>query len=241
MIAVVTGTISPDQGMGQLCVRDVEERLQQYRDGLQYLIASEAFSKIVFCENSNYGIEKIEDLVLEAEKRKICLELLSFSGDARKAAYHGKGYGEGEIMKYVLENSRLMQDEDSFVKMTGRLKTVNIAKIAARLKEDRTYFNVPNGTRKDVYDTRIYAMPKDQFCRFFGDSYRKVRDAEGVFLEHVYTDVIRKQGIKVFNFPRYPRIVGISGSTGTQYVYTEWKCKIKDILSFFGFYKVETK
>ena len=45
------------------------------------------------------------------------------------------------------------------------------------------------------------------------------------------------------NFEIYPGetygLVGESGSGGLSYEYTEWKCKIRDVLSQINFYKVE--
>ena len=118
------------------------------------------------------------------------------------------------------------------------MKVDNIKKIVCCLKEEKTYFNIPNRTLRTLYDTRIYAMPVKQFQKCFLNRYEEVLDDQGYYLEHVYTQILKEKRIEVTNFPRYPRIVGISGSTGNIYTYTEWKCKIKDIISWFGGYKV---
>jgi hypothetical protein len=79
-------------------------------------------------------------------------------------------------------------------------------------------------------------MPVKTFNSFFIDEYKKVDDDGGYILESVYTDVVRNNHLKIRNFPRYPRIVGQSGSGGIAYEYTEWKCKIRDILSVTNLY-----
>ena len=71
--------------------------------------------------------------------------------------------------------------------------------------------------------------------------YDLVWDEKGIYLEKVYTRILSEQKIEVKNFPRYPRVIGISGSTGLEYGFTEWKCKIKDIISIFEGYKVNEK
>ena len=238
MFAIITGTIRPSDQVNQLVLTNEDERFSQYEMGLRFLLNTGAFSKVVFCENSNYGTEKLYHLKDLAKKNGIELELLSFQGDTVQTAIHGKGYGEGEIMAYVLANSRLAAAADFFVKITGRMQIDNIREIVARLNQEKTYFNIPNRTRRDIYDTRIYAMPKKQFERYFKDSYEKVQDEQGIFLEMVYTDILVKKNIRVINFPRYPRITGISGSNGITYGYTEWKCKIRDIFSKFDCYTV---
>ncbi|MDE7446839.1 MAG: hypothetical protein K2N15_14220 [Lachnospiraceae bacterium] len=239
MLGIITGTIKPSAQMGQLAVRDEEERLKQYTEGLKSLLNVRAFSKLVFCENSNYGVEKLYFLTEIAKDKGIDLELLSFQGDTKNVCIHGKGYGEGEIMEYVFSNSRLISGETYFVKVTGRLKVDNGRELVSRLLESRTYFNIPNRTIKNFYDTRIYGMPIQQFKDFFLHAYHQVMDEQGIFLEIVYTKILQDNGIKVYNFPRYPRIKGISGSGGIRYDYTEWKCRIRDVLSRMNVYTIK--
>ncbi|MBD5464194.1 MAG: hypothetical protein HDR24_14270 [Lachnospiraceae bacterium] len=239
MLAIITGTIKPPFQMSQLILRDEKERLRQYEESLCSIIDSKAFSRIVFCENSSYGTEKLLHLVDAAERKDIILELLSFQGNIEKACIHGKGYGEGEIMDYVFSHSEIASKEPYFVKITGRLKVDNIKDITAHLNQEKTYFNIPNRTRRDLYDTRIYGMPARQFKKLFLDAYEQVMDEQGIFLERVYTQVIQENRIKVTNFPRYPRIVGVSGSGGSVYGYTEWKCRVKDLFSRMNLYRVK--
>ena len=239
MLAIITGTICPSGDMKQLAICNAEERLEQYKKSLRFFIGSGAFSKIVFAENSNYGAKALEDLSDYARKNRVQLEILSFAGNTVQSILQGKGYGEGEIMQYVMEHSELLKGESFFVKITGRLLVHNIREITKKLKEQRTYFNIPNRTRKDIYDTRIYAMPVSQFREGFMSVYTQVMDDEGVYLERVYTRQIVNRGIMVYNFPSYPRIEGISGSGGTVYAYSEWKCKIRDMISRFNYYTIK--
>ena len=227
--------------MNQLVIRDEQERLRQYEESICFLLQSQAFSKVVFCENSNYGTEELSHLEKSARQNGIDLEMLSFQGNVEEVCIHGKGYGEGEIMNYVFSHSRLIKEESYFVKITGRLKVDNVKDIVNHMNQKRTYFNIPNRTITNIYDTRIYGMPIEQFKNFFLNSYKQVADKQGIFLEMVYTQILQKYNIRVFNFPRYPRIVGVSGSGGLKYEYTEWKCKIRDVLSQINFYKVTSE
>lgn len=239
MLAIVTGTIRPPQQMKQLVLRDENERFRQYEESIRFLLDSGAFSEMIFCENSNYGTERLSYLADMAIGKNVELEMLSFPGNIEKACIHGKGYGEGEIMEYVFSHSRLIQTEPYFIKMTGRLKVDNIGKIVKRLSQGKTYFNIPNRTRRDIYDTRMYGMPCEQFKKLFLEAYHQVMDEQGVFLESIYTQTIRDNKIKVTNFPGYPRFVGVSGSGGSVYGYTEWKCKLKDVFCRMNLYRVK--
>lgn len=225
--------------MNHLILKDEKERLRQYEESIQFYLESQAFERIVFCENSNYGTEKLSYLTKAARENDVKLELLSFQGNTEKTCIHGKGYGEGEIINYVFSHSELAGTENYFIKLTGRLKVENVKNIVSYINKERTYFNIPNRTRRDIYDTRIYGMPINQFKEYFLNAYEQVMDDQGIFLEMVYTQILQRKGIKVFNFPRYPRIIGMSGSNELVYGYTEWKCKIRDVLSQINFYKVK--
>lgn len=236
MVAIITGTISPSQQMRQLALKNTEERLKQYIDALEFLIREKAFPKIVFCDNSGYPMEHLQFLVELAVANETKLELLSFEGNSQQCIEHGKGYGEGENLEYVFSHSELLRSETFFVKLTGRLKVVNIRDICRRLRTGRIYFNVPKSSIREYYDTRIYAMPVETFRSFFLSVYSQVWDDKEIYLEKVYTKVLQNNNLRVHNFPKYPRITGIGGSTGQTYEYSEWKCKIKDWVSYFGGY-----
>ena len=236
MIIIVTGTIAPGQDVKQLVIRNSIDRLGQYLSELEKLINKKPDAGIVFCENSGFGTDAFAETVELAKRNGIDMEVLSFQGNSEAVASKGKGFGEGEIVKYVLENSKLVHNENYMIKITGRLAVENISDIVSKIKKDCVYFNIPNIHRRDFYHTRLYAMPISVFKKFFIDEYRNVNDDAGYYLEYAYTDVIKRNKLAVRNFPRYPRIVGKSGSGGIVYEYTEWKSIIKDVLSLFNVY-----
>lgn len=235
MVIVVTGTIAPKK-QAHLTIANTEDRLLQYRNTLEQLIMCTKDVNIVFCENSEYGVTAFEYLIPIAKRQGNQLELLSFLGDTLTVIEKGKGYGEGEIMQHVLANSRLLQQDSYLIKLTGRLYVDNIANIIQCINQNKIYFNIPNIHRMDMYDTRLYAMPIEIYKTFFQEAYKKVNDSQGYFLEYVYTDVVLEENLKVRNFPRYPRIIGISGSNGLIYSYSEWKSRIRDVLSMWNIY-----
>lgn len=241
MLAIITGTIRPNGKVGQLILKNEVDRLRQYKEALLFTIRSQAFSKIVFCENSDYGVESFAGIQTKAAEAGVKLELLSFRGNEEEVQKHGKGYGEGEILDYVFANSRLLNGESYFVKITGRLEIVNIKDICEHMDFNMCYFNIPNRTIRYYYDTKLYAMPVAVFNDYFRKAYIQVWDDAGIYLEKVYTKILLKEKIKVKNFEKYPRVLGRQGSTGLDYGYTEWKCKVKDMISRFGGYKVKGK
>ncbi|SEG15587.1 hypothetical protein SAMN02910276_02010 [Butyrivibrio sp. Su6] len=236
MVIIVTGTISPSKDVMNLVLTDYKDRFEQYILCLRKMIEAKPAAKIVFCDNSGFGTDDFAEILRLAKERNVEMEVLSFEGDSAAVLKHGKGYGEGEIMKYVLENSKLAENDDYLIKITGRLIVDNIADIVKKVDRRRIYFNIPNIHRKDIYDTRLYAMPISVFKGYFIEEYCKVDDDRGYILECVYRDAVLSNKLTSHNFPCYPRIVGQSGSGGGRYEYTEWKSRIRDALSILNFY-----
>lgn len=237
MILIMTATVCPDKRMGQTALNTFEERKRQYEESLKFYIFSQSFEKIIFCDNSNYNIDADGRFMKYAKENHVELKILFFTANIEECLKRGKGYGEGEILQYAIDKGGVC-GEDYFVKVTGRLIVTNIKKIVGVLDERKSYFNIPNRTRRDFADTRMFAMAIRVFEQFFARAYMEVCDNKGYYIEHAYTDVLNISDIVHCNFPVYPRITGVSGTFGGDYTYKEWKCKIKDMLSKVQYYRV---
>ena len=241
MVLLITGAMTPQNDISNVVIKDAEERKSQYILALEKCLKTKGIKKVVYCDNSNPDKIEFVSLLKLADEIGVKFELLSFEGDSKLVSEKGKGYGEGEITKYALEHSRLLADENYFIKLTGRLYIDNLDKIIAHIKEDRCYFNYPNKTIRNMCDTRFYAMPIEKYKEYFGDAYTKVKDEEGFFLEHAFAACVRENKLITFNFPLYPRITGLSASTGAVYTYKWYKCIFKDILSAFQVYRLNDR
>ena len=238
MILIITATISPGD-QDYLKIKSIDDRILQYKTCLIHFINCDAFDKIVFCDNSNYLTDNdvFEEERNLAVSKNVSLELLSFKGNSENVKEQGKGYGEGEIMEYIFSGSSLIKEEPYFFKVTGRLKVDNVKKIVRNVKDNNVcLINIPNHTRHDIYDTRFYGMPSEMYREYFLKAYEQTDDKNKKYLETVFKEVIDTNYLKHRNLPRYPRITGISGTFGSMYEYTEWKCRIKDLLSIFNYY-----
>jgi len=232
-VLLVTGTVFPDEKTPYLFIKNSDERLEQYKNSLLWFIKETIIDNIVFCDNSLCSAEQFSDISDLAKSKGKKFEFISFSGNKSMVLEKGKGYGEGEIIQYALNNSVLMKDTDYFIKVTGRLKIINFDKILRKLKPNGFYINMFNKVR---VDTRLYAISKSMYLNFFIHAYEKVNDHEGYYLEHSFTDVIRNNTIPCRNFPYYPQFDGVSGSTGKQYNEKPINAVYKNILSRINFY-----
>ncbi len=196
-------------------------REAQYLGALDFFIRESPITRIIVCDNSGYSYP--ETLVKLAASFNKKLELLSFTGNSDLVAEYGKGYGEGETLKFIFSKSLLMAEVDGILKMTGRLRLVNSGDLLRHTDPATNYFMpvsllrprflVPRAARPCL-DVRVYYATKFFFRDVLLDAYLEVRDRELHFLEHAYYHAISVSGIKVKCFPVAPEITGVSGSNG---------------------------
>lgn len=191
MLLIITACIIVDEGVPYVSIINTEERLHDYIETIKWAINLSPFVSIVFCDNSNFDFNKIKktkDILLEnASEKGKRLELLSFKGDVDKVKNRGKGYGEGEILEYVFNNSILAQGVSEYWKITGRLIVDNINEITM----DKQNMFVYSPIYKN-WDTRFYKLSKDAYDKCIKYAYKTVDDRNGYFLEHAYYDSTRK-------------------------------------------------
>lgn len=123
-VLIITGCIQPNPNIPYLILKDSTVRLRQYINCIEFYILNSCFDIIIFGENSAYFYNDKILKEMAFSKRKE-FEWLSFLGDQDMVLKRGKGYGEGEIIKYVLLNSKFKSDITCFFKVTGRLQVVN--------------------------------------------------------------------------------------------------------------------
>lgn len=211
---IITGCIAPPS-QKWLFIKDPEQRLNQYISSIQFYIKESPFTKIIFCDSSNYAYGNINSLVELAHSNGKQLEWLSFLGNQERVQRYGKGVGEDEIMQYVFAKSRLLRQSKMFCKITGRLKVDNINEIICALKSSNNYFV------RDLYrphnhglDTRCYLAEIDFFNNRLLNCYNKEHITHTMAFEDVFFTLVEGQ---YATLPRYPRVKGISAGNCRDY------------------------
>jgi hypothetical protein len=218
-------------------ITDLQERLQQYLDSLEYAINHYSeVNHIVFCENTNYQHD-FSDLQKKAEQNGKTLEILTFSGDYEKIQQKGKGYGEGEIIKYALENSKILAQSDCFYKLTGRLMVENMGKIIRSTKSENAFVFSSLFEKKErcfYAKTAFYKVSTEFYKQNLLNAYLEVDDTQHRYLEHVFYEKLLKFPIK--SFIAYPNLAGISGTSGTSYQISKKEFLKNKIFAKLGFF-----
>jgi len=233
---LITATIKPNTDV-MVAVSDDKERLDTYVEMLRYWILETSVDEIVFCENSNYewSFTELIELAKCNDKKLEVLTFLSSGGAVEK----GKGFAEGEIFSYAIENSVLIKKWTSFYKASGRIKVLNINKVFEK-SQDFDCMGVLAAPRSQTMDTRFFKLSLEYFKENLIDAYREVNDSAGHYLEHAYFNKIKVVG-GVAPFKVYPNIVGISGSTGDSYNKSKLGLMMRQLALWGGFYSLPFK
>ncbi|MBC7955508.1 MAG: hypothetical protein H7Y33_06540 [Cytophagales bacterium] len=129
---LLTAAITPG-AVPFVAVADGQERAIQYFCALISWIRSSGAKNIVLCENTATEVD-FTVLVELAQSLGKDLEVLKFSGNSEAQRY-GKGYGEGKIIEYAVDNSRLLARATRFYKATGRLFLPAFDRVAASTQD----------------------------------------------------------------------------------------------------------
>jgi len=190
--------------------------------------------KIVICDGSNYNFSNIIHNKFPGQE----IECLFFNNKSELVARYGKGYGEGEIINYALQQSVLLKNADYFVKCTSKLWVDNFFECLQYWNGTFlcdcyfSYMKSHKFMRFKSVDTSFYIVNKDYYIDHFSSAYLNVREAQRHWLEHCFRDIIIAKELKHFMLPVAPIVRGVSGSQGLENRYSLID-KAKDTLKRF--------
>lgn len=209
----MTACVNP-KGMSYTYLVDQNVRKQQYIAALAFYLQRTSFP-IVFCENTLCDFSNLFENYINANR----LEYITFDGNNFDKS-RGKGYGEIEILEYAFNNSYLLKNADSVVKITGRLQCTNI-NLLVKMNRLMAYpviqANYISGNSK-MMDSKIVIAPVVFFMNDLISRKKILNDSVGVFFEHIlFLSVCEQKKYKFIPFVMIPDINGQSGSTGVIY------------------------
>jgi hypothetical protein len=192
---------------------DPRERFEDYRRALKLWVQRDDFDKLVFVENSGYDISPLQEIVDGSPLSNDAVEFLSFDGQDFPREL-GKGYGETLNFQHVLDNSKILDEDDRLIRSNGRYYVENMGvffealqpptEMLTELHEYLTYADVTvlGGT---VEFFRKY------ICPYGWD----VNDSTGYYMEHAYARAVHRalaEGLVWRPFPEPPSVIGFSGT-----------------------------
>jgi len=154
LVILLTGTITPNS-YSNLTIRNPIIRHNQYLEAVNFYLKHTEL-KIVFAENSGNCLKKFPVLPNR-------IEYLTFNSVPMQTD-KGIGYKEIEIIDFAFKNSKFIKEANSVVKITGRLKVLNLKNLVKKfLKLKKNKLNLVYANPFDQYnmDSRCFFFTKD--------------------------------------------------------------------------------
>jgi hypothetical protein len=191
-----------------------EQRIKHTIESIEKWVNLVPDVRLVICDGSAFDFSEI------ARNRfpGVAIECHAFENDKRMVQHHGKGYGEGEIIKYALSHSALLKNSNWFAKCTAKLWVDNFPHCVRAWNGSflcKAYFPNVFSLKKTVFeyvDTRFYLVAKYVYFKHFSDLHLSVGGPNGVSLEHKFKDAVLANNLKHVVFRSPPVIRGMAGS-----------------------------
>lgn len=228
-VLITSSVIAQDQ---EVKLTDEDQRLALTVESIGQWLKIDPSIHLVICDGSDYDFGPIlHDLFPNSS-----IETLHFLNDRELLELHGRGYGEGEIVRFALQNSRYISESGVFAKCTAKLWVQNYLQCTHSWREGFGFkaifsniFSFLNQTRLLQIDTRFYLASKSYYLRYFEWAHLSINKQAGHGLEECFRDIVLRNQIKRSFMNVYPVIRGTGGGTGVPYEYS-FKRKIKEEL-----------
>lgn len=186
-------------------------------------------NKFVICDGSGFDFAPL----IREHYPDLNIECIFFMNDPILIGKHGKGFGEGEIIRYALLNSIFLKESDWFAKCTAKLWVDNFLACAKEWNGEflcKAFFaNVYSfkPTSLEYIDTRFYMTTKDFYLKNFSNIYINLGIDDGSSIEGEFLKKLLAINSKNFLFRTDPIVSGVGGGSG-KYYNTSFVRRIKD-------------
>ena len=216
-VLLTSSVIVHDQGVS---LKDTDARLRHTVESVENWLNLDPNLAIVLCDGSGFDIKP----VIESRFFGANIEYLKFQNDPALVVKFGRGYGEGEIIKYALKNSREILNAGCFVKCSAKLWVRNFHECMHWWNGDflckGVFLKVFTPLKKTEFhhiDTRFYVASKIFYEHYFMDAHQKIDIEDGYGLEECFRDVLMQSGIQGALLPVPSMIEGVGGGTAKYY------------------------
>ena len=212
---LITSCINPPNGVPFTALLDPQLRVKLALDGISNWLENTNVD-IIICDGSNFNFSKIIKDKFPASD----IECLYFNNNAEKAKNLGKGYGEGEIINFALQNSTKLKISEYFIKCTAKYHVKNFNDCIKHwnnkflCRADISFGIYTNTAFITFVDTRFFISNKFLYIEKFSQAHLSVDDNNHYYLEHAFKYIVVKEKMMGFIFPTIPKIEGVSGTSG---------------------------
>jgi hypothetical protein len=218
MTVLITTANNPPQGMPFLQMSDPVMRTIAAKAAL-YFWVSQGIEQIVLVDATGTNLLS-EYEAAEIDKSETRVEQINYTQSDEGVIKQGKGYGEGKLIEYAINNSELLARQEHFFKCTGKLYARNFQTIAAVIKANNITnlfwkFMGDGSSTQPWADCRLYYTSKSFAKNHLIPAYLQSDDHAGITCEYHIHEALERN-MKVVRGLR-PLITGYCGATGEAY------------------------
>ena len=216
-LLLTSSIIAHDNGVK---LKNTDARLEHTVEGIAHWLKLDPSLSIVICDGSDYDLQN----QLTKEFPNTLIECLHFENDQELVRAFGRGYGEGEIIRYALQNSKLINESGNFMKCSSKLWVEKFRACSAYWNGEflckgvfSNVFTILKKTKFDYIDTRFYFCSKSFYEKYLLEVHRSINAEAGRSLEECFHEAICTARMEKFLLPVAPVIQGVGGGTGAYY------------------------
>jgi len=213
---LITTALAPADGMPQLKMTDSARRTVATRAAVLFWAAQRA-SRIVVADATGRACLSDDDLALLREAG-CTVEQVAYQQDDGLVRERGKGFAEGRLIAFALDNSELLREASGFFKCTGKIICRNFESISRLIEHERLraafWMGSYGGTDLRLVDLRFYFADRALFRETLQPAYESSH-ASTLMVEGSVTSALAP----VLSQTRmlHPRLSGFSGGLDQQY------------------------
>lgn len=213
-LVLITTASKPPEGVYALKMTNVAKRKITAKAAV-FFWAALGIKKMVIADATGQTLLE-ESEVLMLNQMDVEVEQIHYLQDTGAVIQKGKGYGEGALINFALQYSKLLQDTNNFFKCTGKIYCRNSTEIFDLIKKN----NIQNIFWGDFFDTsmidtRFFYVSKKFAREVLLPAYEHVDDKNNIFAEHCVMKIAKKHLTKASSLK--PVLSGFSGTGNEPY------------------------
>lgn len=216
-------------------LQDTHARIHHAVEAVERWLALDPKLPIVICDGSSYDFSK----EMQVRFPTANIECLHFENDQHLVRQFGRGYGEGEIVKFAIQRSLTIKKYGCFAKCSSKLWVDNFKACLSfwngKILCKGVFMNIFSPFKKtylSYIDTRFYICNTEFYIKHLLHAHHSINLPSGRGLEECFRDVIITNRMNHILMPIYPIIGGVGGGTG-EYYRTPARRRIKEKFRIF--------
>ncbi|MBU3589018.1 hypothetical protein [Polynucleobacter sp. 80A-SIGWE] len=215
-ILLTSSVIAMDQSVH---LKDEKLRIFHTLESIKKWLDISPKNKYVLCDGSGFDFSS---LVAE-HFPNANIECLSFNNDPALIKIHGKGFGEGEIIRYALEHSEILSESQWFSKCTAKLWVDNFLECTAEWNGKflcQVFFSNAFSLKRskpEYIDTRFYIADTNFYKAYLAHAHIDIGGVSGISIEDRFLEIAMREHLSGFIFKNPPVVCGVGGGSGKYY------------------------